>query len=215
MSNCFRNAGVLVLALTFFLLQGCSDTRVTGVWKKSNFAGEPFQYILVVGLTKDQSNKNIWEDIMADQLQQNGVKAMTSTKCLPGDTDITKEEILDCVRKQGMDAVLVTRLVDAIQEKGYYPATGGYSGRSYYGGGRHGYYNNFGSYYDTVYRPGYTTTFTTVLLETNLYDVATQDLIWNMSSDTFDPASTNKLALGVSKKVIQTLQKDNLIRQPK
>lgn len=205
-----------VLILVVFFLTGCGDTRVTGVWKKSDFVGQPFQSILVVGLAKDESNTNIWEDIMADQLKQNGVNATTSTKCFPRDNDITKGEILNYVKDKGMDAVLVTRLVDTKEEKGYYPPTGGsYYGGGYYGGPRHRYYNNFGTYYDTVYTPGYTTTYTTVILETNLYDAASQELVWSMSSDTFDPASSNKLSQSVSKKVVKALQKDNLIRSPR
>ena len=171
----------------------------------------------MIGLAKDESNKSIWENIMADQLQQNGVQATTSIKSFPDDTDITKEEILDFVRKNGIDGVLVTRLVNIVEEKAYYPPSGGYyspysSGSPYYyGGSRYSYYNNFGSYYDSVYSPGRTATFTSVILETNLYDVATQDLVWSLSSDTFDPSSTNTLAESVGKKVVATMIKDSLI----
>lgn len=213
MKSFFLNVKVLALVLVVVLLTGCGDTRITGVWKKSDFVGQPFQFILVVGLTKDERDKNIWEDIMADQLKQNGVMATTSTQCFPQDNDITKDEILNYVKDKGMDAVLVTRLVDTKEEKAYYPPTSvSYYGGGYYGGARHRYYNNFGSYYDTVYMPGYTTTYTTVILETNLYDAASQELVWSMSSDTFDPASSNKLSESVSKKVVQALQQDNLIR---
>ena len=212
MKNYIIKVKISFLILVVFLLTGCGDTHVTGVWKKSDFVGQPFQSILIVGLAKDKSATNIWEDIMADQLKQNGVNVATSTKCFPSDNDVTKGEILNYVKDKGMDAVLVTRLVDTKEEKGYYPPTGGYSGGGYYGGPRHGYYNNFGSYYDTVYTPGYTTTYTTVILETNLYDTASQELVWSMSSDTFDPASSNKLSQSVSKQVVKALQKDNLIR---
>ena len=207
---------ISVFILATFILTGCSSTSVTGVWKKSDFTGQPFQSILVVGLTKDESNKNIWEDTMADQLKQVGVNATTSTQCFPGDNEITKDEILRYVSDKGMDAVLVTRLVDTKKEEAYYPPTGGfYGGGGYYGGGRHSYYNNFGSYYNTVSTPGYTASYTTVILETNLYDSASQTLIWSMSSDTFDPASSNKLAQSVSKKVAQALQKDNMVKSSK
>lgn len=214
MKNFFKTVGILVLTLSVFLLQGCGDTNVTGTWKKSNFVGGPFQNILVVGLTKDESGKSLWESVMADQLQQNGVKTTTSIKSFPGDNDITKEEVIEFVKENGMDGVLVTRLVNIVEEKAYYPPSGGYYGRSYYGGPRYSHYNNFGSYYDTASTPGRTATFTSVILETNLYDVATQDLVWTMSSDTFDPASTNKLAQSATKKVVQSMQKDNLIAKP-
>lgn len=215
MKSSFHSTYIPAFLMIVLFLTGCSSTSVTGVWKKSDFVGGPFQSILVVGLTHDPNNKNIWEDIMADQLKQNGVNATTSTNSFPGDKEITKNEILNYVNKQGIGAVLITRLVDTKKEKGYYPPTGHYYGDHYYGGPRHRYYNNFGTFYDTVYTPGYTTTYTTVVLETTLYDAETQDLIWSMSSDTFDPASTNYLAQSVSKQVIKALQKDNLIRKIK
>jgi hypothetical protein len=204
----------VVLVLSVFLLQGCGSTRVAGVWKKSDFTGGPFQKILVVGLAKDNRNKSIWEDIMSEQLRKAGVNAITSADGFPGDADITKEEIVDYVIKNEMDGVLVTRVVNIIEEQAYYPPAGGYSG-AYYGGNTYRHYNNFGTYYDTVYKPGHTATFTSVYLETNLYDTATQNLIWSMSSDTFDPSSTDKLAQSVSTEVVKSLQKDNLISQPR
>jgi hypothetical protein len=217
MNILFYKTGIAILIPAVFLLAGCSTTRITGVWKKSDYVGGPFRNILVIGLTKDESNKSIWEDIMAEQLRQNGVNATTSAKCFPGDTDITKAEILDYVKQQGIDAVLITRLVDIKKKTAYYPPTGGYYhgyyDHYYYGWPYHRYYNHFGSFYDMVYTPGYTTTYTTVVLETNLYDSGTQELVWSMSSDTFDPASAKKLALSVSKKVVKTLQDDNLIRK--
>ena len=116
------------------------------------------------------------------------------------------------MKKTAIDGVLVTRLVDVKEEKAYYPPVREYYHGYYYGGPHYRYYNHFGTFYDTVYAPGYTRTYTRVLLETNLYDATTQELVWSMSSDTFDPSSANKLAQSVSKKVVSNLRKDNLIR---
>lgn len=201
---------IAILALSTLFLEGCGSTKVKGVWKKSDFKGGPFKNILVIGLTKDENNKCIWEDIMARQLRQLGVNASTSATCFPGDTEITKEEVLAYVREHGMDGVLVSRLVDVVQEKAYYPPRGGHTG-IYYGRSNYGYYNSFGTYYDEVYRPGHTATFTTVILETNLYDVSTEQLVWTMSSGTLDPESVDKLAESVSAEVVKAMQKDNLI----
>ena len=212
MTNWYCKSGILTLLVIVLLLPGCGGTRVKGIWKKSDFTGGPFKKILVVGITKDERNKCIWEDIMAEQLRKLGVNAETSEQCFPGDTDITKEEILDYVLAHGMDGVIVTRLVDVVREKAYYPPRGGQAD-IYYGRSHYGYYNSFGTYYDEVYRPGYTATFTTVLLETNLYDVATQQLVWSMSSGTLDPDSLDKLAESVSAKVVKAMQKDNMIGQ--
>jgi hypothetical protein len=212
--NHFMKISLIPIVLLVFLLPGCSTTSVTGVWSKSDYTGQPLQSILVVALTGDSSKKTLWENIMADQLNQSGLSATPSIRSFPGDPEVTKEEIINYVNKHGIEGVLVTRLVDTKKEKVYYPPEGGY----YDHGGRYGYYNRFGSYYPHAYNrvtsPGYTTTHTTVLLETNLYLTENQELIWSMSSDTFDPKSMNQLVESVSKKVIETLQKGNLIVKP-
>jgi len=123
---------------------------------------------------------------------------------------VSEREIINQVIAHGIDGVLVTRLVDTRTEEVYYPPMGGYYD------GPFGYYSRFSRYYPyayhRVYSPGYNTTLTTVLLETNLYDGGTQQLIWSMSTDTADFASTEHLVDSVSSKVIELLRKDGLIR---
>ena len=103
----------------------------------------------------------------------------------------------------------LARLVDSKSTEVYHPPSGGYYS------GPHGYYNRFTHYYphayDTVYSPGYVETLTSLLLETNLYRADTRELIWSMSSDTFEPRSTTQLIDSVSATVIKQLKKDQLI----
>lgn len=207
--NGFRATILLCAALLLFSPAGCSRTSVTGVWKKIDFAGEPFRSFLVVALTGDEINKALWENMMADRLSGSGLTAVACTEAFPGNYNVTREEITAYARRHAIDGMLVTRLVDTRREQMYHPPRGVYYGGPYW------YYNHFYNYYpyayDRVYSPGYTTTHTIVLLETNLYQAATQKLIWSMSSDTFDPRSINQLVESVSKKVIQGLRRDLLI----
>jgi len=192
------------------VLAACSKTSVTGLWKKSDYTGRPFRSILVVGLTGDRGNKLLWENVMADQLRQHGLTAVpTTVSVFPDNRKVDEKDIIEYVKAQGIEAVLVTRVVDTKKEQVYHPPQG-----TYYGGA-YGYYSHFNHYYprayETVYSPGYTATYTTVLLETNLYRAETQELIWSMSSDTFEPRSINQLVDSVSKKVLALLVKDKLI----
>jgi hypothetical protein len=202
---------LIVLVLSFFFVAGCSMTSVTGTWKKSDYSGEPFTSIMVLGLTADPTHRLFWEDVMADRLQKDGIKTVVkSLSASPDDTKIDREELLDYVTSKGIQGVLVTRLVDTRKETVYHPPTSSYG----YSGGP-AYYRNFNSYFsyyqDQVYSPGYTTTQTVVLLETNLYQVKNQELIWSMTSDTVESQSIHKLMDSVSKKVLASLKKDQLI----
>ena len=200
----------LLCAAIVILMAGCSSTSVTGLWKKSDYAGQPFTSVLVVALTDDKTNRIIWEDKMAAQFINSGVKAVSSAKGFPGDEKITKEEVLQYVKEKNIESILVTRLVDVKEESTYYPPT---MSSGFYGS--YGYYNSFDTFYprtyNTVYSPGYTTTFKMVLLETNLYQSDSRELLWNMSSETFDPASVNTLVESVGKRVVKNLKDANLM----
>jgi len=205
--KCFKKTSIATLILTFFLLSGCSDTSITGLWKKSDFVGQPFKSILVIALADKEASRNIWEDLLATQLSQSGVKAIKSFQAFPGDKEITKEEVVEYVKQQGIEAVLVTRLVDTNKTKVSFPSTGGSYGH---------YYNSFGSYYPRAYSSSHwqgsnAKTFTSVILETNLYQSSTQDLVWSFNSDTFDAVSVEKIVKSVGKKMVNQLKKDQLI----
>lgn len=205
-----RKALLISSVLSLFLLTACSGTSVTGTWKKSDYVGQPFESIMVVGLTADPTNRLFWENVMAERLAKGGVKTVVkSLSASPDDRNIDKQELVDYVTSKGVEGVLVTRLVDTRKEKVYRRPSMGYSHPS------SAYYLNFNSYlshaYTQVYSPGYTTTQTVILLETTLYKVENQELIWSMSSDTIDSSSIQKLMDSVSKKVLATLKKDQLI----
>lgn len=210
MLTCHRYIPPILLLASIFFFTGCSQTTVSGLWKKSDYTGKSFASILVVGLTGDMHNRILWENVMADKLRRSGIKTVITTiGVFPGSKMATEKDIMDYVSANGVEGVLVTRLVDTKEEEVYYPPTGGYYG------GPYGYYNRFNHYYshayDRISLPGYTATMTTFMLETNLYKSDTNELIWSMSSDTFEPKSFNQLVDSVSKKVLETLQTDQLI----
>ncbi len=48
-------------------------------------------------------------------------------------------------------------------------------------------YGYYGHTYQTAYTPPTSVTRTTLFLETNLYDVATEKLVWSVQSEVIDP----------------------------
>lgn len=198
------------VAIVFFLLIGCT-TKVTNSWIKSDHSGKKYGSILVAGVAKDTNNRILWENVMADHLRQNGVSdVVTLAKAIPGTDQPIRQDVINYVNANDLEGVLVTRLVDVKKESVYYPPSG-----SFYSGGQYAYYSSFPTYYrhayNVDYRAGQRVDNTVVVLETTLYDSATQELIWSMSSETFSPTSVNQLAKEVGRKIIQKLKKDKLI----
>ena len=50
-----------------------------------------------------------------------------------------------------------------------------------------------------------------VKLETNLYDVASEELVWSMQSETIDPESANALVDSLAETVIGNLRRHALL----
>lgn len=202
--------GIVAVLMLFLLFAGCT-TKVTNSWKNEKYSGGKFSSILVVGIAKDSNNRSLWENVMADHLRQNGVgNVVTATSGFPSGQEINRQDIIDYVNKNNLDGVLVTRLVDTKKESVYYPPSG-----SFYSSGRYGYYSSFPSYYRHAYAVDYAAgqrvDNIVVVLETTLFESATQELIFGMSSETFNPNSVNQLSEEVGRKIIQKLKKDQLI----
>jgi len=94
--------------------------------------------------------------------------------------------------------VIITHLLGK-EEKDVY-TRGGSSHRGFYG-----------FYHSRHIDPGYSSTSTTVRLETNLYDAKTGKLIWSGMSKTLSKDSTDQIMNDVIKAVITKLKQNKLI----
>ena len=106
----------------------------------------------------------------------------------------------------------MTRVYDIQTDTEYVPpstSVGVYPGWGHpYYGGWYGYY----SYSYTVsYSPGYTYQRTTVVLESNLYDAASGQLIWSAQSETFDPTNVEDAIISVSTELVRNLREEKLL----
>ncbi|MBT8468644.1 MAG: hypothetical protein KJN97_07825, partial [Deltaproteobacteria bacterium] len=85
----------------------------------------------------------------------------------------------------------------------------------YYAGGAglygYGYYGFYGTTYAKVHEPGYFDTSTTIRVETNLYSLSTDALVWTGQSATVDPKSIPDARGSITHAVAQKLKEEKLI----
>ena len=110
---------------------------------------------------------------------------------------------LQAVDKYGNDAVIISHLA-GLDKKEVFTRTGPIYG---------GYYSYYGYAFEAVQDPGFYSEVATVRLETNLYDVKTEQLLWSGQSQSEDVQSINKLIDEVIALVIKDLQKNKLLPQ--
>lgn len=199
------------LFLAAILVISCrSHTQVTQQQVDEAFKGKPVSDILVIVVAQNEKTRRVFERAFVIHLQKAGVEAISSLDVIPipDDLAVPKEEILKVVEQYENDAVIVTHLMGLQQKESFTRRLGGAGG---YSGGFYGYY---GYTFDYARDTGYSTINTTVQLETNLFDVQTEKLIWSGQTKSWlDESEASRLkAIGdVIEAVVGDLEKNGLI----
>ena len=211
MSNLTRTMGLLLVAL---LVAACSSTTMSGSWSDPAFTKKA-KKVYIIGISKDETRRRIFEDSFGRQLTSQGIKTFSSYRDLPSNQDTDREAITQRMIEEGCDSVLITQLIDTRKETVTSPGrVSGYSSGPYYGGrrggygGRGGYYNNWGSYYgrrtDIVYEPPTSTEFVIATVESVMYDLETEEMIWSGQLETVIEGNFEKMV----QDFVNTVSKD-------
>ena len=196
----------MVLGVAVAVLACGATTKLSTVWNTAATHG-PVGRFMVIGVSENAAGRRSFEDQFVAALEKQGVEAAQSYLFLPSAERLEEGLIKKVVRERGIQAVLVTRLLDVEKEQQYVPGSTHYAPRARYGG----YYGYYGASYDMVSTPGYWRTATTVKLETQLYDATSSDLVWAAQSETFDPSSTDDVIQSVTKAITKRLGEDGLL----
>ncbi len=196
-----------IMVCCVMLLAACATTEIKSVWSDATYHGGPLLKVLVMGLAKDQTVKRLYEDEFVDQLKAIGVQAISSYSVIPQDKMGDENYVLEKTKELGVDATLVTRLVDKKTIQTYYPPQMYYTPAPHYRGW-HGYYR---SSYNYMLSPGYTAREEAVVLETNIYSMQSNQLIWSALSETFLEGSSERLIRSLVQKLIQDMEAKDLL----
>lgn len=205
----------LLLTSTLFLLFSCANTKISQSWVEPDNK-KSYNDILIIGIAESEQNRRAYESYFVEELRAKGVEAEASYKLIKSNEKIERKTVLKAIEGMEIDGVIVTHMTAVDEETIYRPGMGygggygGYGAYGGYGGGLYGYYPHVNTY---VHSPGYYTTHETYTLETNLYDVKTEELVWSARSRTFSPESVEEVIVDLTKLLIKDLEDKNLIKK--
>ena len=202
---------LIVLIAGILLVSACANTKISQSWVDPDHK-KVYKDLLVIGVAQSEQNRRAYESYFVEELKAIGVEAVASYKLIKSDQKIDRETVTKAIDGLGIDGVLITHLL-AVDEETIYRPSMDYMpmyGGGYYGG-MYSYYPHVNTY---VHRPGYYTTHETYTLETNLYDVETEELVWSARSRTFSPESVDEVIVDLTRLLIADL-KDKKLIQPK
>lgn len=202
-----------LILLTAFALASCaSNTSIVSSWRdpKITVTQEQFKKVLVVALVKDEASRRVTENRIAasDPIFKTSYQFLNETT-----KQLTQEQKLKILQDENFDGVVTMRLVSAEKETNYVPGT--YTGM-YYGGfdglysGMYGYGfgNWYGMYSPNFYDPGYYQETTSYMVETNIFSLKENKLIWTGTTKSDYVTDLGQTVDAIMQAVVKEMRKD-------
>lgn len=204
MVRLFKGIAVIVLLVT---LAGCASTSIRDSWTAPGIQGPlDYQKILVVFMDPTEATRRAAEDAL--------VARIGSDRAVASHTMFTVQEVQNAdqnesanrgkVEAAGIDSAVIMRLVNEQQKMSYSP---GMTYPSYYGG----FYGYYGRGWGMAYSPGYMRTDTVVSVETNLYSLENDELVWAGTTETLNPNDVAKMVNEIADAVSKDLRSKGLV----
>jgi hypothetical protein len=197
----------LALAL---LLAACTTTSFKSSWKAPDAAPLEFQGKKVAALVihKNESVRRAAEDALVAEINARGAAGVAAYTLIPAEEGRDTERARARLHQAGVEGAVVMRAVGKQQQATYVPGT--------WVGPAH--YRSFSGYYGPgwggVYDPGYLRTDTYVSIETLIYSVTKDKLIWAGTSETINPAQVDAFVRELAGAVADELRKQGLVATP-
>jgi len=202
MKNLFN---LTLFSLLLLTLTGCASISLQHSAKDSTLPAKQYKKLLIVGITEQAQKRQVFEEVFASELQKRGVTGIPSYTITGVTEKLSKESVIEAVKKTGADGVITTRITGL--KKNTSVNTG-------YIMTEHGFADGFGvhvTYATFVHQPVEVILSTKIAIETNLFDSASGSLVWTSTSSAVDPEGTITASRELSGVVFQAMAKDGLL----
>jgi hypothetical protein len=193
------------------LLVGCVQITMVKSWKDESFTGGPLRHMLVLAVASNEPSRRSFEDRVGQELAARGVKAVSSFRILPDQNRLEKEVIESKLEATEITAVLVGQIInrrtETVEDTGttrVEPPMGGARGR----GGWHGGYSRG---WEVTHDPTVTRDREVVTVETSLFEVKSDALIWSASFEAVLEPPLDPLIAALATKVVDQLAADGFV----
>lgn len=219
------------MLIALLLITSCSpQIMLTSSWtnKQAKVKSAPLIMVMVLGKPNSTTRQDIENSIVA-RLKKEGFKAVPASDLFQPGVKHDSAELVNILQKNNIDMLLTNAVISMTENERFLPGAiqgadimvpaGGaasaynpynsvYVGYNYYN-----YYNTYNSYHtiDAPPTPGTTVTDVMIIIESNLYKVATPELIWHGQSRSSTKQPTTGEINTFSKNVIGDIRKNNLL----
>ena len=199
-----RGLNITAIIMIASLIASCASTPVNrtdivGVWKDDNY-DKKLSNLLIISLSDELGIREKAEAIVVSKFDKIGLRATASSDIMPVDDEVTKETVKEAIKGKQFDGVLVSRLLSVDRSVTYAPPEPDTTID-----------NSFRRVGPNAPTPGYTQHHTVATVQIDLYDVASEHLVWSITASTYNYENVTDLINTLSDTVIQNLQGKKLI----
>ena len=195
------------------MLTACASTTFTSTWKAPDAQGvDPAgKKVAAVYMTTNESSRRAAEDVLARKLTEHGAQGVPSYTLVDtsvvSDVERTKKQLSEA----GVDGVVTMRVLG---EKERTRVT--YTGAPW---GYAPYYRHFSSYWGfgwgAPYSPSEVTTTTELSIETLVYSLTRDELLWAGTSRTTDPGKIARLVDEIADSAAKEMTRQGVLKAAK
>lgn len=179
--------------------------KFLSIWKspdvsRLNFAGKKVAALVI---TDDQPLQMSGEEALVRELTDRGVSGLATYRIVPREELKNVESAKGFFERAGVQGVVALRPVSRDKEVVYSPVVW-----------VSGYYPSFWGYYGYGWSSAYvrpTGTTTTIVVETLVYNVTTDKLVWAATSETRDPKTLQDFVKDLVKSAVGEMKKMKLV----
>ncbi len=187
-----------------------TSTTFVDTWKDPDATPITFKKVVAIAVVQDETNRRIVEDQICKNIKNPNTECVRSWTILPQDRVSDVEFAKKRISEGGFDGAITMRLV-GVDEKTRQITTGYVASYA-----TTPYYNPFWGYYSyawpVVYQSGTTDITQTVRVETNIYSVTQEKLLWSGISETIDPTSIRTMVDQIAAEAAAILQREGLLK---
>ncbi len=207
MKLCLRISFTVLLTLT---LAWAGSTKYVSIFLSpaagpSSLAGKRVAAFVVI---PDQSMREGREETLADELRQRGLDCMAGYTVLPGELVRDRERAKEFLKKANISGAVLIRLLGDEEKTSYSPGTVWYT---------QPYYPTFWGYWNygwsAVYVPGYKWTDRVITLETLIYSIDKDELLWAGRSASTNPKDIRKFVKDLVDAAGKEMRKAGLVKK--
>ena len=205
-----RRRALLVgsVALGLVVTAGCATgPTLSDSWRDPEFKGPPLRKLLVVGVSRSDTHRRIFEDGFAAGLVAQGSNGSASYQLLPETGVIPEGRIQEAAKKVGADGLLTARVLRVEQRVSVTPG----STMPMHGGA--GFGRGFNSWYGSTWvtTPPDVRQYEVVTIESTLWDLRTDRVVWTGTSQTTQTSDIERLTEGLAKLLIGQMKTDGVL----